>query len=216
MSGQLQQEVRQYTDEELMLAISSNTDRWVADQAFNEVFARYHQRVVAWCYRVTRNHDLARDLGQEVFLKAFRHSVTFRGDSRLSTWLYSITRNHCLSALKRRPAETLSLDATTGRNLCDRSLPQPGELAERRELCSMVLRMMHRTLEPLEIRVMTLHYAHEVPLATITRQLELTNPSGAKAYIVNARRKLNGAVRRRGWDVALADPVTCWPTQAAA
>ena len=216
MAGQSQYSVRQFTDEQLMLLISSGTNPVTAEQAFEEIFSRYNQRVVAWCYRVTKNHDLARDLGQEVFLKAFRHCAAFRGDSRLSTWLYSIARNHCLSALKRRPAETLPLDAMTGRNLCDRSLPQPGELAERRELCSMVLRMMHRTLEPMEIRVMTLHYAHEVPLATITRQLELTNPSGAKAYIVNARRKLNGAVRRRGWDVALADPVTCWPTQAAA
>lgn len=216
MAGQLQQAVQHLTDEELMLQISSSADRTFTEQAFEEVFARYNQRVVAWCYRVTKDHDMARDLGQEVFIKAFRHCSAFRGESRLSTWLYSIARNHSLSAVKRRPAEALPLDATTGRNLCDQSLPIPGENAERAELYGRLLRMMNRTLEPLEVRVMTMHYAHDVPLATITRQLALTNPSGAKAYIVNARRKLNVVARRRGWDVALADPVTYWPSLAAA
>ena len=44
---------------------------------------------------------------------------------------------------------------------------------------------------------MALHYGYELPLAAITQQLELTNPSGAKAYVVNARRKLNLVMKRR-------------------
>jgi hypothetical protein len=56
------------------------------------------------------------------------------------------------------------------------------------------------------VRVMALHYGHEVPLAAITRQLSLDNPSGAKAYIVNARRKLQAVIRRRGLSVVL-EPV---------
>jgi hypothetical protein len=66
---------------------------------------------------------------------------------------------------------------------------------------------------------MALHYGHDVPLADITRQLALTNPSGAKAYIVNARRKLNGIAGRRGWSVALAEPAkpaNYWQTEVAA
>ena len=66
-----------------------------------------------------------------------------------------------------------------------------------------MLRLMTRTLDPIEVRVMTLHYGHEVPLATITRQLALDNPSGAKAYIVNARRKLQAVIQRRGLSMVL-------------
>ncbi len=65
---------------------------------------------------------------------------------------------------------------------------------------------MTRTLEPLELRVMTLHYGHEVPLATITRELALSNPSGAKAYIVNARRKLHAVLHRQAWKVLMGAP----------
>ena len=43
---------------------------------------------------------------------------------------------------------------------------------------------------------MTLHYAEEFPLDAVTRLLKLDNASGAKAYIVSAKRKLARAVAR--------------------
>jgi hypothetical protein len=46
---------------------------------------------------------------------------------------------------------------------------------------------------------MTLHYGHDMRLDAITTALGLTNTSGAKAYIVSAKRKLNAAVKR--WNV---------------
>ena len=46
-------------------------------------------------------------------------------------------------------------------------------------------------LTPMEVRVMTLHYVHEFTLPVITRRLMLSNRSGAKAYIVSARRKFS-------------------------
>jgi hypothetical protein len=57
--------------------------------------------------------------------------------------------------------------------------------------------MIGATLEPMEAQVMALHYGYELPLAQITQKLALTNPSGAKAYVVNARRKLSLVLRRR-------------------
>ena len=43
---------------------------------------------------------------------------------------------------------------------------------------------------------MTLHYGHDMRLDAITALLGLTNASGAKAYIVSARRKLNAAIKQ--------------------
>jgi len=55
---------------------------------------------------------------------------------------------------------------------------------------------MDRRLDETEKQVTTLHYGHDVRLDAITVALGLTNASGAKAYIVSAKRKLNAAVRR--------------------
>jgi hypothetical protein len=41
-----------------------------------------------------------------------------------------------------------------------------------------------------------LHYGEDVPLDALTRMLRLENASGAKAYIVSAKRKLGRAVER--------------------
>ncbi len=47
-----------------------------------------------------------------------------------------------------------------------------------------------------EKKIFTLHYGDELTLATITRVLGLKNESGAKAYIVSAKRKLNRCLQR--------------------
>src|SRR5262249_18736032 len=67
---------------------------------------------------------------------------------------------------------------------------------------AVVQRLMNDALNEIEKQVMTLHYAQEMTLDAITAPLGLTNVSGAKAYIVSARRKLNAAVSRwktDGW-----------------
>ena len=56
--------------------------------------------------------------------------------------------------------------------------------------------LLATALDETERRVFTLHYGEDVPLDAITRLLRLTNASGAKAYVVSARRKLARAVQR--------------------
>ena len=208
------------SDEELMLRLCSAPDRATSDALFNLVFERYQTRVVSWCFRITRNRETAHDLGQEVFLKAWRHRQSFRGDSRLSTWLFAITRNHCLTAARKGRNDPAQIEDGVHTHVRDLTAVEPDRAAERGELYLRMLQLMVRTLDPLEARVMTLHYGHDVPLATITRDLALDNPSGAKAYIVNARRKLQGTMRRRGWNVVMAARPTpapaCWREEFAA
>jgi len=216
----MQSTVDRPSDEELMQVLCSAADRRTSDRAFHEVFERYHSRVVGWCNRVTRNRDISAGLAQEVFLKAYRHRHTFRGDARLSTWLYAITRNHCLTSVRKPEAEALRIDPSAYLSLKDESCIAPDRAAERNETAARLMAMMVRVLDPMELRVMTLHYAHEVPLAVITRDLGLNNPSGAKAYIVNARRKLTERLRRgRKQQAANNTPhenYECWLNSAAA
>ena len=41
--------------------------------AFDELMIRYERQIYRLCYRFTSNTDDARDLAQEVFIKAFEH-----------------------------------------------------------------------------------------------------------------------------------------------
>ncbi len=59
----------------------------------------------------------------------------------------------------------------------------------------LVQALLDHALDETEKKVFTLHYGDGVPLDAITRLLELSNRSGAKAYIIKARRKLRRAAR---------------------
>jgi RNA polymerase sigma-70 factor, ECF subfamily len=72
----------------------------------------------------------------------------------------------------------------------------PDELASRSQQTKHVHEFLAATLDQLERTVYVLHYGDDMSLDTITRLLRLTNTSGAKAYIVSARRKLAKAVQR--------------------
>jgi RNA polymerase sigma-70 factor (ECF subfamily) len=188
--------VDQGTDEELMRSLCETEDRETADAAFRELFERYKARVSRWCYRFAKNREESGDLMQEIFLKAYRHRLSFRGDARFSTWLFAIARNHCLSSAGKRQVNSLQLELVPETVFRDLRAVAPDQAMEKREQANWLLGLMSRILEPMEARIMMLHYAHDVPLAAITRDLGLENPSGAKAYIVNGRRKLFGLLRR--------------------
>jgi RNA polymerase sigma factor (sigma-70 family) len=185
------------SDDELLSLLSEPADKQAQDFLFGEFYRRFHPRVTNWCFRLTHSRTRAHDLAQEVFFKAWRHIATFRGDSRPSTWLYVITRNHCLSAVQRLASDPLESGAQLPERLRDTSMPHPDRHIERNQLCRDVFQLMTAALDPIEARILTLHYGYEVPLGTITTRMALGNPSGAKAYIVNGRRKLKGALQRR-------------------
>jgi RNA polymerase sigma-70 factor (ECF subfamily) len=57
------------------------------------------------CRALLGDGEEARDMVQEVFLRAVRSADAFRGDASPTTWLYRITTNLCLNKLRDRKAE---------------------------------------------------------------------------------------------------------------
>ena len=84
----------------------------------------------------------------------------------------------------------------------DAMIDEPTDLNEAlaaldaRDTRNVVQTLMNDALDETERLVMTLHYGHDMRLDAITTALGLTNTSGAKAYIVRAKRKLKAAVNR--------------------
>jgi RNA polymerase sigma factor (sigma-70 family) len=146
--------------------------------------------VVTWCLRFTGDKEEANDLAQAIFLKAFRQLGSFRGESKISTWLYSITRSECMNYLKARSARPRPVEEEALGSVPDAAL-SPLQMLERARSGPLVQSLLDRALDETEKRVFTLHYGDEMPLDVITRLLGLTNRSGAKAFIVSARRKIS-------------------------
>jgi RNA polymerase sigma-70 factor, ECF subfamily len=182
------------TDEEL---ISTYRQSWGAAQqeAVEELFRRHQARVVRWCCRFTRERESALDLSQEIFLRAFRNLESYRGECRFSTWLYAITRNLCTTAMQKRAVEPVWSAKAITADFPDRSSSDVHSQVEKEQSRQRNWRMILEALDETEAQVMFLHYGQELSLNDVSRMLELDNKSGAKAYIVSARRKLNAAIR---------------------
>ncbi len=167
-------------------------DATPAANAFvDALFERHYQKVSLWCLRFAGDRETAAEWAQEVFLAAYRNLHSFRGDSKFSTWLYTIARNYCLSCVKARasaPPPASLLD-----DIPDAEATDSLSRLEKEGSASTLRRLMREALSETEFRVVSLHYIEELPLDTITRLLGLSNASGAKAYIVSARRKLQQA-----------------------
>jgi RNA polymerase sigma-70 factor (ECF subfamily) len=61
--------------------------------SLDEIMKQYGKDVWNYAYILTKNTAVAEDITQDVFLQAYRHISTFRGEATLKTWLLRITHN---------------------------------------------------------------------------------------------------------------------------
>lgn len=84
----------QADDEAVARVLSGDRD------AFRALVDRYGQRVVAFCGSRLRSDDEARDIAQEVFVRAYRSLATFRQGESFPAWLFAIAANQLRSRFR--------------------------------------------------------------------------------------------------------------------
>jgi RNA polymerase sigma-70 factor (ECF subfamily) len=93
------------TDEKLMLRVGQGERA-----AFNEIVRRYTKRMINLAYQITGDRDLAEDLAQETFFRAYKSAERYTEIAKFSTWLYTIAINLCRNELRRRKFRPFSLE----------------------------------------------------------------------------------------------------------
>jgi RNA polymerase sigma factor (sigma-70 family) len=71
------------------------------DRAFEELYARYRERIHAFIQAKVRDHGRAEDLAQEVFMSALRQLRANDSEIVFKPWLYTIARNACIDEFRR-------------------------------------------------------------------------------------------------------------------
>ena len=83
------------------------------DRRAFDALVRAHQRAIfSFAWRRTQNVEDARELSQQVFVRAFERLAGFRGEARLRTWLLSIAV-HLIADLQRGRARLQPLTENT-------------------------------------------------------------------------------------------------------
>ena len=124
MSGQEARKVEP-AEEAALLAALAEGDRAAAEALVD----RTYRNVFALLCRLARDPDLAADLTQETYRRAWAAIGSFDGRARFGTWLYRIATNTFLNHV-RRPHAVVPLDEELGATLPDCGRRQDDEVIE--------------------------------------------------------------------------------------
>jgi RNA polymerase sigma-70 factor (ECF subfamily) len=117
-----------WSDERKLLAAIRQGDAAAAE----ELVERTYSAVFASVYRLCGDRDLAADLTQETYQKAWSALPRFDGRSQLFTWLYRIAYTTFLNHV-RRPRRMTSLDEPDAIDVRDQSPRADDVLADQEE-----------------------------------------------------------------------------------
>jgi len=81
--------------------------------AFEQLVVRHQDLVFSLAFKLTGNKEMANDVAQEAFIRAWKAIDKFRGDSTFGTWIYRITVNSAWTLRKKaKKHNTLNIDET--------------------------------------------------------------------------------------------------------
>lgn len=83
-------------------AVSAGWDRDEAYRFVEDLFARHQSEIYAYLVRMLRDPELAADLTQDAFVKAYRAYDSLQKPENARAWLYQIAHRVALDNLRRR------------------------------------------------------------------------------------------------------------------
>ena len=181
-------------DEQELVTRAQNGDT----EAFNPLLRKYQQKIFRLIYRQVHDHETAKDLCQEVFLKAWQALPKFNGQSVFYTWLYKIAVNCSIDFLRKQNKQIIFTCEALPQNADDvlpmiQMQPSPCQILEKEELGHTIRKAVHQ-LPLSQRRVFRLRYFHELPIKQIALRMNKSE-STVKTTLHHARQKLQNILR---------------------
>lgn len=132
--------------------------------AFVHLFHRHNGDVFNLAYRLTEDRELAGDVAQEAWIRAWRGMEGFRGEAAFSTWIYRITANTASTWRRRRTRHSyVELDDTVEPAVVDsRQIPETdAENAELRDRLRRALGSLSPALRTVVVMKDVYGWSHE-------------------------------------------------------
>ena len=170
-------------------------------EAQRELYECYKGKVYSLALYLTGDAELAHDLTQEIFVKAFRDLGAFRFASNFSSWLYRLATNTCLNALRarraRREVGIEEVDGTpqefeVGRSLEQQQMSQQIQRAVREAILS---------LKPPLRAVVVLRYVENLSYSEIGAVLACSEGTVA-SRLSRAHRLLERKLKSWAWAIS--------------
>ncbi len=162
-------------------------------RAFDELYIRYHPRLLRFLVRHAGRLDQVEELINDVMLVVWQQAAAFRGGSRVSTWILGVAYRKGLKALER--ARRMPLEAPVDET-CLIDSDGPERQLSRRELRDQVLAALEAL--PVEQRAaVELTFYHGCSYREIAAIMDCPENT-VKTRMFHARRKLHRLLPRLG------------------
>ncbi len=177
--------------------------RGLAHEEFDDLVREHQQRIFRVVMALVRDSDLASNITQDCFIRAYEKRGSFRGEASVSTWLtriaVNLVRDHARNRrqafwkrLFQRPAEdSVESAAETVRD--SRSTPDRQFLAK--EELSAVWNVVGE-LAPQQREVFVLRFSEEMSLEEIAQVLDIklgTVKAHLSRAVTTVRTRVRGA-----------------------
>ncbi|MFQ5721196.1 MAG: RNA polymerase sigma factor [Candidatus Aminicenantales bacterium] len=160
------------------------------EEAFSQLVKKYQKKVFNLALALTQNKDIADDLAQEAFIKAYFGLPKFKFKSEFSTWLYRIALNVIKDYIRKKER----LDRIPQELIQASPFLKEDEITirEKEKADEMKRRIIHHFIDQLPEKhqiILSLRDIHGFSYQDISKILKIS-PGTVDSRLFRARKKL--------------------------
>ncbi|MGZ3854581.1 MAG: RNA polymerase sigma-70 factor [Flavisolibacter sp.] len=155
-------------------------------KAFCRFFDAFKNKIYSFSFSFTHSSQIAEEITQDVFIKAWAHRESLPDIQNLDAWLSTITRNLCFNYLKKLALERKT--AVTLVRMQTRTDENVEQYLSYKERVSEIGQALEQ-LSPQQRLIFTLNRDKGLKNEEIAHQLNLS-PNTVKTHMVTALRKI--------------------------
>jgi RNA polymerase sigma-70 factor (ECF subfamily) len=152
-------------------------------EKYRELVEKYQQRLVNFIFAQVYDYDLANDIAQLSFIKAYSSLQNYNPKYEFSTWLYTIANNLIKSEMKKR--KNISLEET---KVQIHSKQNPAEDVAKEQQAQVIRSAITRLSKRYQM-VINLYYWQELSYREISDIMRV-NINTIRTWISRAKKEL--------------------------
>ncbi len=168
-------------------------------EAFETLVTRHQHSVVGTAAKMLGGAADAEDIGQQVFVRVWKHAARYQPSAKFTTWLMTITRNLVFNELRRRRrSQQVSMDADEGETIrhqfVDEQAAPPSEEILDSELQEAIDAAIASLPETQRLAIVLRRY-ESMPYEEIAEVLKTSVPA-VKSILFRARAELKARLKK--------------------
>ncbi|TKI58481.1 sigma-70 family RNA polymerase sigma factor [Brevibacillus antibioticus] len=175
---------------ELLLAEKSLTK--TNEAMFEELIQHYLKKVLRLVYLMVKDRNLAEDITQEVFLRAYKNLGSFRRDSSMQTWVYRIAVNEAKKHLRSWSFRHIFFKPEIDSGIVEGTESTVLQNDRRVHFARLVMKLPHSYRQ-----LIVLHYYEELPIEEIAIIMDMST-GAVYTKMHRARQKLKALLETEG------------------